>query len=193
MSSQPHSLSRPIGYMLARWQQKWWVFSGRSGNALGPLHSRDPSRRVRSCGSVDGRLHARCHSGPGARPRSSPGIRPSPEPGDPGRRADLLLGHGGDQPGDRRARARHGDQRGAAHLRKSETASGVGGLVAGPHRASARDDLRPHRVRRAEPRLPAICPERAAGPHRHERADRGRVQGHARRNRRGGKASRLRK
>jgi enamine deaminase RidA (YjgF/YER057c/UK114 family) len=30
---------------------------------------------------------------------------------------------------------RHGDQRSAAHFRKSETASGIGGVVLGPHRA----------------------------------------------------------
>ena len=33
-----------------------------------------------------------------------------------------------------------------------------------------------------------VCPERAAGPHGDERADRGGVQGHARRDRRGGTA-----
>jgi hypothetical protein len=36
----------------------------------------------------------------------------------------------------------------------------------------ARDDLRPHRIRRAEPLVPSVCSERAAGPHRDERADR---------------------
>ena len=34
-----------------------------------------------------------------------------------------------------------------------------------------------------------VCPERAAGPYRDECADRGRLQGHARRHRRGGNAS----
>ena len=36
--------------------------------------------------------------------------------------------------------------------------------------------------------LPAVCSEHAAGPHRDERAGRGRVQGHARCDRRGGSA-----
>src|ERR1700747_1065647 len=117
------------------------------------------------------RLHARGHPYPGARPRSSPGIRPSPKPGDPGRRDGLLLRHGGDRPAERRTPARYGDQRGAALLRESETAAGVDGVVPRPSGAGARDDLRPHRVRRAQPPLPAVCPACASGPHRDERAD----------------------
>ena len=74
----------------------------------------------------------------GPRPRSGPGIRSPQEPGDPGRRIDLLLGHGGDQSGEwRAARARHRDQRGAPHLRKLEAAARGGGLVAPAARQSS--------------------------------------------------------
>ena len=88
-----------------------------------------------------------------------------------------------------RTPARYGNERGAAYLREFETAAGIDGVVTRPSGAGARDDLRPHRVRRAQPPLPTVCPECAAGPHRDERADRGRLQGHARRHRRGGNAS----
>src|SRR5262249_24604351 len=65
-----------------------------------------------------------------------------------------------------------------------EDAAGSRGLVARPAGAGARADLRQHRVRRAEPRIPAVPRERSARAHRVDRADRSRLQGPARRDRR---------
>src|ERR1019366_7091474 len=63
--------------------------------------------------SDTGRFDARSHHGTAARARSAAALRTLPVAGDPRRRAHLLLRHDPGGPTNRRAAARHADQRGA--------------------------------------------------------------------------------